>query len=72
MPATPSDARDLLIAAVQSPDPVLYIDDRWLYEWEEDLAPPQDLDLSSMGPQLLREGTDITIGSFARSSHAME
>ncbi len=67
MPATPSDARDLLIAAVQSPDPVLYIDDRWLYEWEDDLAPPQDLDLSTLGPQLLREGTDITIGAASFS-----
>lgn len=67
MPATPSDARDLLIAAVQSPDPVLYIDDRWLYEWEDDVAPPQDLDLSTMGPQVLREGTDLTIGAASFS-----
>ena len=32
MPATPTDARDLLIASVLCDDPVLYIDDRWLYE----------------------------------------
>ena len=30
MPATVADARDLLIAAVVSRDPVIYIDDRWL------------------------------------------
>ena len=67
MPATPRDARDLLIAAVQSPDPVLYIDDRWLYEWEDDLPPPQDLDLAAIGPQLLRDGTDITLGAASYS-----
>lgn len=67
MPATPSDARDLLIAAVQSPDPVLYIDDRWLYEWEDDIPPARDLDLSTMGPQILREGSDITIGAASFS-----
>lgn len=67
MPATPSDARDLLIAAVQSPDPVLYIDDRWLYEWEDDIPPARDLDLSTMGSQILREGSDITIGAASFS-----
>lgn len=32
MPSTPADAKGLLCAAVDDPDPVLYIDDRWLYE----------------------------------------
>ena len=31
MPATPADAKGLLMAAVEDPNPVLYIDDRWLY-----------------------------------------
>lgn len=68
MPATPADARDLLIAAVQSPDPVLYIDDRWLYEWKEDVPPPTDVDLASIGPQLLRDGDDVTIGAASFST----
>src|SRR5580765_954598 len=32
MPSTPADAKGLLVAAVNDPNPVLYIDDRWLYE----------------------------------------
>ena len=35
MPASVADARDLLIASVLSPDPVVFIDDRWLYAQEE-------------------------------------
>jgi len=31
MPSTPADAKGLLAAAVADPNPVLYIDDRWLY-----------------------------------------
>src|SRR5437879_998976 len=31
MPSTPYDAKGLLIAAIEDPNPVLYIDDRWLY-----------------------------------------
>ena len=37
MPSTVSDARDLMIASVLCNDPVIYIDDRWLYEQEADL-----------------------------------
>ncbi len=61
MPATPQDARDLLIASVLCEDPVLYIDDRWLYDIKADLGPIKELDLSQIGPQRLREGHDVTL-----------
>lgn len=61
MPATAADARDLLIAAIQCDDPVLYIDDRWCYEHEEEVAPAADVDLAGIRPVLRREGTDITL-----------
>jgi pyruvate dehydrogenase E1 component beta subunit len=61
MPATPSDARDLLIASVLCDDPVLFIDDRWLYELEEELAPIRPIVLDGQGPRVVRSGTDITL-----------
>lgn len=61
MPATVGDARDLLVAAVLCDDPVIYIDDRWLYETEDDLPPVTELDLSIQGPRCLASGSDITI-----------
>ncbi len=39
MPSTVADARDLLISAVLCDDPVMYLDDRWLYERSEVLPP---------------------------------
>jgi len=35
MPATPYDAKGLMVAAIRDPNPVVYIDDRWLYRVEE-------------------------------------
>jgi acetoin:2,6-dichlorophenolindophenol oxidoreductase subunit beta len=61
MPATAKDARDLLVASVLSNDPVMYIDDRWLYEEEEEVGEVQELDLSKEGPKILREGKDCTL-----------
>lgn len=61
MPSTVADARDLLIASVLCQDPVMYIDDRWLYDQEDDLLPVKEVDLASEGPRCIREGGDITI-----------
>jgi len=61
MPATVADARDLLIASVLSPDPVMFIDDRWLYDLEDDLPPVVERPLALEGPRCVRLGTDVTI-----------
>ncbi len=61
MPATAADARDLLIASVLCDDPVLYLDDRWLYGVEEELGPPVELDLRQLGPRVVRAGDRITL-----------
>lgn len=61
MPGTPQDARDLLIAAALCDDPVLYIDDRWLYEWEADLPPVVEQPLERIGPRRLLEGEHLTL-----------
>lgn len=61
MPATVADARDLLIASVLSPDPVMFIDDRWLYDLEDELPPIVEQNLAVIGPQILIHGDDITL-----------
>ena len=61
MPATPEDARDLLISSVMCDDPVLYIDDRWLYDIEQELPPIAEKDLSDEIPRVLIAGKDVTL-----------
>jgi acetoin:2,6-dichlorophenolindophenol oxidoreductase subunit beta len=64
MPATATDARDLLIASVLCDHPVLYIDNRWLYDWEDPDSPIVERKLENEGPRVLREGNDVTrVGS---------
>lgn len=61
MPATVKDARDMLIASVLCEDPVMYIDDRWLYDLTDDVPPISKLDLGAEGPECLAPGEDMTI-----------
>ena len=69
MPSTPRDARDLLISAVLCNDPVVYIDDRWLYEIEEDLPPVLERPLEQETPRVVREGRDVTLVGAGYATH---
>ena len=71
MPYSPQDARDLLIAATLSDDPVIYIDDRWLYEEHEQFKPLDNKNLPSLEniyPRKLIHGDQLTIVSAGYSS----
>ena len=61
MPATVSDARDLLISSVLSNDPAVFIDDRWLYDQRDSLSEVKITPLSQVRPKCLHEGSDLTI-----------
>ena len=68
MPSTVADARDLLIASVLCNDPVMYIDDRWLYDQVDDLPDVIELDLAAQGPKVSIIGSDITVVASGHSS----
>ncbi len=60
MPATAKDAKGLLIAAVNDGNPVMYIDDRWCYDHEEDV--PEEMFSAELGKAAVRrEGQDLTL-----------
>ncbi len=60
MPATPYDAKGLMIAAIRDPNPVVYIDERLLYN-DEDFV-PEDAYEVEIGKGIIRkEGVDVTV-----------
>ena len=61
MPYSVSDARDLLISSVLCKDPVIYIDDRWLYEEKDSNTEIELLNLEEQGPKKILSGSDMTI-----------
>ena len=69
MPSCPADARDLLIASVLCDDPVLYVDDRWLYEVEEDLPPIAERCLAHEGARVVTAGDAVTLVGAGYSAH---
>jgi pyruvate dehydrogenase E1 component beta subunit len=61
MPSTATDARDLLIASVLCKDPVIFVDDRWLYSESDILPEVKEVDLKDQGPRITNEGTQVTL-----------
>lgn len=60
MPATAYDAKGLMVAAIEDPNPVVYIDDRWLHGDEGEV--PESLYRVQIGSAAVRKsGTDITL-----------
>ncbi len=60
MPGTPYDAKGLLVASVEDNNPVVYIDDRWLYDYVGEV--PEELYSVPIGKGIVRkEGQDVTV-----------
>jgi pyruvate dehydrogenase E1 component beta subunit len=60
MPSTPYDAKGLMVAAIQDDNPVVFIDDRWLYKLEDHV--PEELYSVPIGKGIVRrEGKDATL-----------
>lgn len=68
MPSTPYDVKGLLRAAVHDGNPVLLVDDRWLYRFTGDV--PEDRYTVPIGRGAVRrEGSDVTVVATSYMVH---
>jgi pyruvate dehydrogenase E1 component beta subunit len=64
MPATPEDAFSMMINAIRDPNPVLFIEHRWLHEVRSEFSTTaQNFPLTKA--QILRKGTDVTLAAVS-------
>jgi 2-oxoisovalerate dehydrogenase E1 component len=68
MPSTPADTYGLLRAAIQDPNPVVFIENRLLYGMKGP-GPPDDYLLPLGMSTVVRPGSDITVVSVSRMVH---
>ena len=68
MPSTPADTYGLLRAAIQDPNPVIFIENRLLYGMKGP-QPPSDYVLPIGTASVVRRGTDVTVVSVSRMVH---
>jgi 2-oxoisovalerate dehydrogenase E1 component len=68
MPSTPADTYGLLRAAIQDPNPVVFVENRLLYGMKGP-RPPTDHVVPIGTASVVRSGTDVTVVSVSRMVH---
>ena len=66
MPATPADAKGLLLASIRDPDPVIFIEHSLLYSTKGEVPEEADLEVPIGRASVVREGTDVTLVGYSR------
>lgn len=65
-PGTPYDAKGLLKAAIRSDDPILFIEHATLYQLRGEVPEEEDYTVPIGKSDVKREGSDVTIVSYAQ------
>ncbi len=68
MPSTPADTYGLLRAAIQDPNPVVFVENRLLYGMKGP-QPPSDHIVPIGASAVVHRGTDVTVVSVSRMVH---
>ena len=60
MPASPRDAKEMLVAAIRDDNPVIIIEHRWLYDVVGNV--PKNIDPAPLeGSRVIKQGNDLTV-----------
>ena len=70
VPATPTDAKGLMIAAIRDPDPVIFLEHKFLYRRLKEEVPEGDYTTPIGEARLARAGSDISIITYGAMVHA--
>ena len=70
VPATPTDAKGLMIAAIRDPDPVIFLEHKFLYRRLKEDVPEGDYTTPIGEARVAREGEDVSIITYGAMVHA--
>ena len=68
-PATARDAKGLLKAAIRDNDPVVFVESELMYNTVKDEVPEQEYVIPIGSADVKREGSDVTIVTYAKMVH---
>jgi pyruvate dehydrogenase E1 component beta subunit len=67
MPASPYDAKGLLISAIRDPDPVIYFEPKRIYRAFREEVPEDEYTIPIGKAKVVEHGTDVTVISWGAS-----
>ncbi|CCV63729.1 Pyruvate dehydrogenase E1 component subunit beta (PdhB/AcoB) [Alteracholeplasma palmae J233] len=73
IPSTPYDAKGLLLAAINDPDPVVFMEPKRIYRAGKQEVPAEDYEIPIGKAKVVKQGTDVTVvawGAIVREVEA--
>lgn len=70
VPATPTDAKGLMIAAIRDPDPVIFLEHKFLYRRLKEEVPEGDYTTPIGAARVARTGKDVSIITYGAMVHS--
>lgn len=71
VPSTPYDAKGLLISAMRSPDPVVFLEPKRIYRAVRQEIPEEAYTVPIGKARLVREGSDVTVIAWGSMMHTV-
>ena len=68
-PATPYDTKGLLISAMRSPDPVIFLEPKRIYRTVREEVPAEEYTIPIGKAKIVQEGSDVTVVSWGAMVH---
>lgn len=72
MPRSPRTAKGLLLSAIRSPDPVIFLEPKALYRASVEEVPVGDYELPLRQAAVMREGSDVTVVGWGGQLRVLE
>lgn len=72
MPRSPRTAKGLLLSAIRSRDPVIFLEPKALYRASVEEVPVGDYELPLQQAEVIREGSDVTVVGWGGQLRILE
>lgn len=71
VPSTPIDAKGLLLASIRDPNPIIFLEPKWLYRSAVEEVPVGDYEIPLGEARIIKEGSDVTVVGYGAQMHVL-
>ena len=72
VPLCSYDAKGLLLASIRDPNPVLFMEPKWIYRQASERVPTGDYELPLGQARVVKEGADVTVVGYGAQMLVLE
>eukprot|EP01126_Amoeba_proteus_P030818 TRINITY_DN3037_c0_g1_i3.p1 TRINITY_DN3037_c0_g1~~TRINITY_DN3037_c0_g1_i3.p1 ORF type:complete len:358 (-),score=97.92 TRINITY_DN3037_c0_g1_i3:71-1012(-) len=72
VPSTPAEAKGLLLSSIRDPNPVLFMEPKWIYRSAVEDVPEEDFEIPLGKARVVSEGKDVTVVGWGAQIHVLK